>query len=128
MSKLLLLLSFISIVILAIGTAFMPGNELFLLAGRSSGLEYVREILATILFSQLITHPPRHIFFRLLAGGSAIVVAGWTILSSLNGNMLFLDTLSMLAAAIAIGVTALEVSTARAKGIQRKLGSNPLIA
>lgn len=126
MSKLLLLLAFSALMLLSVGTAVTHNNELFLMASGSAALEYIREILAAILFVQLITHPPRHIFFRLLAGFTALAVAGWTIVSSLSGNMLALDTLSMLAAAVAIGITSLEVRVA--KDVERRHSSNPLIA
>lgn len=127
MGKLLLFLSLASIILLAAGTAFMPGNELFLMASGSHSIEYLREILASILFMQLITHPPRHMIFRILAGGTALFVASWAVFATLNGNMLILDTLSMLAASVAIAVTALEFNTAK-QPKQQRYSSNPLIA
>lgn len=128
MSKLLLFLSFSSLVILAVGTSIMPNNQMFLLAGSSASFQYLREVLAAILFIQLVTHPPRHIIFRLLAGGTAILVAVWAIFATYNGVMLFLDTLSLLAAAAAIGVTALEVKPAQKYESHKSHSSNPLIA
>ncbi len=133
MSKLLLLLSFLSLVILALGTAFLHNNTIFWLASGSPVYQYVREILATVLFVQLITHPPRHIVFRLLAGLTAMLVGGWALAATYNGSMPFLDTLSLLASASAIGVTALEVKPEggekKINYRQAKAGSgNPFIA
>lgn len=132
MSKMLLLLSFLSLVILSLGTAFLSNNTIFWLASGSPVYQYVREILAAILFIQIITHPPRHIVFRALAGVVAILIGGWALAATYNGTMPFLDTLSLLASASAIGVTALEVRPENVKRLnvkQSKSGSgNPLIA
>ena len=108
MSKILLFLSFLSLVILAFGTAFMQNNTMFWLA--DSGLSYkiIIEVMATILFIQIVTHPPRHIFFRILAGLVSLLVGTWTIMTTYSGTMPLLDSLSLLASATAIGVTALE--------------------
>ena len=97
MSKILLFLSFLSLVILAFGTAFMQNNTMFWLA--DSGLSYkiIIEVMATILFIQIVTHPPRHIFFRILAGLVSLLVGTWTIMTTYSGTMPLLDSLSLLA-------------------------------
>jgi len=128
MSKLLLFLSFLSLVILAIGTTFFTNYPLFQLASSSSFFEHVREILASILFLQLITRPPRHLIFRILAGLVAISVGGWVIAVTYNGMMPLLDAFSLLASAAAIGVTALEVNPESAKRNRPEKSSSPLIA
>ena len=79
MSKLLLFLAFLSLAILAIGTAFMPNSQVFLLASPGNAYECVREVLASILFLQLVTRPPRNIVFRIIAGISALAVAAWGV-------------------------------------------------
>jgi predicted ABC-type exoprotein transport system permease subunit len=128
MGKLLMLLSCMSLIILAVGTAFAPNNQLFLLASDSSLYQYVREALAATLLLQFVTHPPRHIIFRLLAGMLAVSVAVWVIANSYNGVMPLLDTLSLLASASAIGVTALEIRPeTKAKNLPEN-STNPLIA
>ena len=108
MSKVLLFLSFLSLVILALGTAFMQNNTMFWLADGGLVYKIVIEVMATILFVQIITHPPRHIFFRILAGLVSLLVGIWTIITTSTGAMPLLDSLSLLASATAIGVTALE--------------------
>ena len=57
---------------------------------------------------QLTTRPPRYMWFRLLSGSLAIAFTIWTVQQTLNYNMQLLDSLSFLAASIAIGVSALE--------------------
>lgn len=128
MGKLLMILSCISLVILAVGTAFAPNNQLFLLASDSSLYQYIREVLAATLFLQFVTHPPRHIIFRLLAGMLALSVAIWVIANSYNGVMPLLDTLSLLASATAIGVTALEIRPETKINSLPQDSTNPLIA
>ncbi len=128
MSKLLLLLSFMSLVILAIGTTFFANYPIFQLASSSSFYEHIREILASILFLQLITHPPRHLVFRILSGLVAISIGGWAIAVTYASMMPLLDTLSLLASAAAIGVTALEVNPESAKRNRPEKSTSPLIA
>ena len=111
MSKLLIVMSFMSLVILAIGTAFMPHDPIFMLASNSSSYEYLREALASILFVQLVTHPPRNIIFRLLAGIMSLSVVAWVAYAVFTVTIAPLDMLSLTAVAIAIGVTALEIKS-----------------
>lgn len=128
MSKALMVLSFLSLVILAVGTAKLHNNQIFLLASDSNLYQYIREVLASVMFLQLVTHPPRHIAFRMLAGAVAIGVVGWAVVQSYDGIMPFLDTFSLLASASAIGVTALEVNQTSRQKIGAARSSNPLIA
>lgn len=125
MSKVLLFLSFISLVILTIGTSIVPQSHVFILASNSVTYDYIREGLAALLFLQLITRPPRHLIFRLLTGSIALVTAGWVIWSALNNTMSVLDILSIASAAAAIGVTTLEVQPEEKTP---KKSSNPLLA
>ncbi len=125
MSKLLLFLSFLSLVVLAIGTSIAPQSQVFIFASNSAAFDYIREGLATVLFMQLVTRPPRHLIFRLLTGSIALVATGWVVWSALNGTMPLLDVLSIASAAVAIGVTTLEVRPAEKSP---KKNSNPLLA
>jgi hypothetical protein len=125
MNKLLLFLSFVSLVVLAVGTSVAPNSQIFILASNSAAFDYIREGLAAILLVQLVTKPPRHVIFRLLTGSIALVVGGWAVLSALNGTMPVLDVLSIASAATAIGVTTLEVR--QVEKSPRK-NNNPLLA
>lgn len=126
MGKVLLLLSFLSLAVLTLAKAFDPTSRIFWMASASTGYQIIRIILATVLFGQLLTHPPRHTAFRMIAGIVAVLISGWAIQSTLNGVMPFLDSLSLLASATAIGVTALEVNTAEESKLSKS--GNPLIA
>ncbi len=128
MGKLLMLLSCVSLIILAVGTAFAPNNQLFLLASDSNLYQYAREALAATLFLQLVTHPPRHVAFRILAGMLALSVATWVAISFYHGLMPVLDVLSLLASASAIGVTALEINPDSKNRHLPEDSTNPLIA
>lgn len=127
MAKALMFLSFLSLVILAVGAAFFSNAQLFMLANISTNYQIIREVLASVMFIQLITHPPRHVAFRILAGVLAVGVGGWAVMSTYNGNMNLLDTFSLIASAAAIGVTALEVNTVTEKKRPAQ-STNPLIA
>ena len=66
-----------SLVFLIAGTTKYPNQAMFWLASGSSTYQYIREILAGILITQIITRPPRKIWFRLLAGSLAVSIAAW---------------------------------------------------
>ena len=130
MAKILLFLSFSVMLMLILVTAFAPNNSILYLAGSSNNLQYIREFLASVLLLQLVTRPPRHLIFRLLSGFIALSVGVWVIDSTYAGSMLFLDSLSLLAAATSIGVAALEFSTSRLNKptIKEYHSGNPLLA
>jgi hypothetical protein len=127
MGKLLLLLSFLSLLTLILGVTFLPNNQIFIMASGSVYYKYVCEVLAGILFIQLITHPPRHLVFRVLSGMIALGIGTWVIVEAYYGIMPFLDTFSLLASAAAIGITALEVQQPK-KTTRPDRTTNPLIA
>ena len=109
MSRLLLLFSFICLAILAVGTALLPNNPIFWLASGGLAYEGIREALAFILFFQIFSQPPRNIRFRVAAGVLAASVALWALVATYLDHMMFLDSLSLLAAAFSISITAFEV-------------------
>jgi uncharacterized membrane protein YeiH len=108
-SKVLVSLSFVSLLVLIAGTALLPNNPVFWLATSGEIFQRMREALAAVLLLQLFTRPPRHMLFRITSGLLAISVAGWTLGATYSNHMLFLDSMSFLAAAFAIGLTALEL-------------------
>lgn len=111
MGKMLLLFSLVCLAILYFGTAFFGQSPAFWLASSASSYQHVREMLALVLVLQLTTRPPRHIWFRILSGTVALAVGTWAIEATYSNQMMFLDTLCFVGAAIAIGVTALERKT-----------------
>lgn len=112
MSKILLALSFVSLLVLIIGTTFFSQNPVFWLATGGAVYQHAREALAAVLLLQLFTRPPRHLIFRIVSGLLAIAVAGWTLGATYNNQMLFLDSMSFLAASFGIALTALELRPA----------------
>jgi hypothetical protein len=109
MGKLLLSLSMLSLLILAVGTSLMPNNPVFWLATGDNFYQFARLALALVLGIQLVTHPPRHIALRIAAGMLAVTIGYWVIVETYASQMMWLDTLSLLSAAIATGITALEL-------------------
>jgi vancomycin permeability regulator SanA len=74
----------------------------------STTYEYIRGLLMVILALQIITRPPRHVVFRLFAGGIALISLSWAISNTYSYAMPLFDSLSFVAAALSIGITALE--------------------
>jgi hypothetical protein len=111
MTKTLLVLSLVCLGILAIGTTLFAQSPAFWLATGSSTDQYIRAALMLVLAVQLITEPPRHVLFRILSGLLSIAVGVWSLEATYANHMPFLDTMSFMIAAIAIGITALERQT-----------------
>ena len=108
MGKSLLLISLVCLVFVSIGIFIFPQNPMFWLASATPLYQYIRGFFAFILLMQLTTSPPRHIWFRIISGVTALVLAIWCIGETYNNQMQLLDSLSFLGAAIAIGVSAIE--------------------
>jgi hypothetical protein len=101
-------MSLVCLVFLSIGTLLFTQNPLFWLASAMPAYQYIREFLAFILVMQLTTRPPRHMWFRIISGAIAIALAIWCFQETYNNHMLVFDSLSFLAASVAIGISALE--------------------
>ena len=108
MGKLLIFLSLVILLAMSIGANVAPQNPVFWLASVATAYQHVREVLIAILLTQLVTRPPRHVWFRLLSGGTAIIAIAWAIQQNYTYSMLPLDTLSIIGASVAILITALE--------------------
>ena len=108
MGKLLLFLSLLGLAVLAIGTAYYPNNPIFWLASGAAPFQHARFIMMALLGAQLVTRPPRHKVFRVLAGAIALGVSIWAVQETYNYQMPFLDSMAFLASTIAAAVTALE--------------------
>ena len=110
MSKLVLLLSFLVLVITGAGVAFAPDNPLFWLASNGPTFQYMRIVTGSLLAIQLVTRPPRHVWFRVLAGTVSACTAFWAIGQTYAYHMQLLDTLAFLGGSFTIAATALERS------------------
>jgi len=110
MRKTLLILSFASLIILAVGTSLAPNNSMFWLANGDVAYQIVRMILSAMLLLQIFTEPPRQLYFRIMSGVAALAITVWALQLTYINHMLLLDSFSILAASIATGLTALELS------------------
>lgn len=110
MGKSALLLSLIAIAIVGFGVILAPQSSLFWLATGGPTYQHVRIAIATILAIQLVTNPPRHAWFRILAGSLALVTAVWTVEQTYSYHMQMLDTLAFLGASFGVLATTLERS------------------
>ena len=110
MSKLILLLSFLILIITGAGVAFAPDNSLFWLASNGPTFQYMRIVVGSLLAIQLVTRPPRHVWFRVLAGTVSACTAYWAIGQTYAYHMQLLDTLAFLGGSFTIAATALERS------------------
>ncbi len=108
MGKVLLFLSLLSLIVVGIGTIVAPNNSMFWLATNSAAFQHVRILVGTLLAIQLVTRPPRHVWFRILAGSIAVFTGIWAVQLTYNYHMQLLDTLAFLGAACGIFATALE--------------------
>lgn len=108
MTKTFSIFSIIALALLTVGTIFAPQSAAFWLASHSAVYDQVRIVLGAVLFLQLITRPPRHMAFRIVAGSIGVVIGIWAIEQTYSYNMQFLDTLSFLGSSLAVLVTSLE--------------------
>lgn len=108
MGNTLLFLSVASLLVLSTGTALIPNNSAFWLSSGSLSYQIIRGGLSCILLNQLFTKPPRKIWFRVFVGFVSTAVLTWTIQTSYNYQMFALDSLALIAACLAISITALE--------------------
>lgn len=108
MGKLLLSLSLLSLIFTGIGTIVAPNDSMFWLATNSAVFQHVRVLIGMLLAIQLVTRPPRHLWFRILAGSIAAFTAAWAIQQTYSYHMQLLDTLAFLGAACAVFATSLE--------------------
>lgn len=108
MGKLLIFLSIVILAMMSIGASVSPQNPMFLLASVTATYQHIREVLIAVLAIQFVTRPPRHVWFRILAGLIATVATVWTIQQTYSYHMQLFDALSILGASVAIIITALE--------------------
>lgn len=111
MGKTLLFFCLLILAFVGIGVIIAPQNSLFLLASGSGAMQQLRIVIGTILAIQLATRPPRHVWFRLLAGSVAAFTGVWAVEQTYHYHLQLLDSLAFLAASFAIFAAALERNT-----------------
>ncbi len=119
MTKFLLILSFLALTLVSLGTRFFAHSPVFWLADPNSFYEKVRLVLSFILILQIASRPPRWGWFRCATGAIAGVVGIWVLSKTFTNAMMTLDSLSILAACIAIIVTSIEGRELPVKTVQR---------
>jgi hypothetical protein len=108
MGKLLLSLSLLALAIVSIGTYLMPNNPMFWLASGAKAYQDIRLVMGSLLVLQLMTNPPRHLWFRIMAGTIALITGIWAIQETYAYHMMLLDTTAFIGASLAVFATALE--------------------
>lgn len=112
MDKLVVLLSVINLTVLEIGSLLFPDHSFMWLAGSSPAYVVLRAVVIGLLIALLLTHPPRNFYFRLAVGLTAIGVLFTVLVMTfgVDGTMPILDSLTLAAASVAMGLMAIEVS------------------
>lgn len=108
MAKFLLFLSFMCLGTLLVLSVVAPNTSAVWLASTATSYNIIRGGLMLVLFVLLITNPPRNKYFRFFVGSLAVSLSVWSVLASYQNNMKLLDTTSILAATVSMGIVALE--------------------
>ncbi len=132
MGKLLVFLSFISLVFLQIGSYLFPGDPVMWLAGNSQAYEVARLALLPVLAALLVTNPPRHLVMRYFVGLLAVTLLGSVAYLTYSNTIGMLDTLAFAAAGISMGIVTLEINygvsdTIDLENLRQSKHSGPLI-
>jgi hypothetical protein len=107
-TKLLQLLSLLWIIAVGLGVFFFPNASIFWLASASPAYQLARIIVGSVLLTQFLSHPPRHIWFRLLSVAVALGTVGWAVAQVNDYHMQLLDVLVFFSASCTMIETALE--------------------
>lgn len=108
MSKIILFMTLVMVTVIGIGVALMPDNMLFWLASGDKFYQQIRIAIGLVLAVQLVTNPPRHIWFRLLAAGIALFTCVWAVGQAYSYQMQLLDIIGFMGASVTVLATSLE--------------------
>lgn len=110
MQKTHLYISAVSLVGLMAGAILFSTNIFFAFVDVSFQAQLVRGLLCLLVFTQLLTSPPRHMSLRAITAAVALATGLGTIAyvgSALSVSLV--DVFVLFHAAIALGITALEL-------------------
>ena len=124
MRKFNLWFSLIALIVIGVGTYLSPGEGLFWLASPEMSAQIIRGGLAVFVILQLITEPPRHAVIRALTGVASMATAAWALHTTTMMTTPIFDTFLYIQAAIALGITALELP----EGEPRVLADKQVVA
>ena len=111
MRKFNLWFALLALITLGIGSYVSPYEGIFWLASPDLGAQIIRGSLAILIIIQLITEPPRHMLIRAITGLVSIATAMWAVYTTTMMSTPLFDTILYIQAAIALGITALELPT-----------------
>jgi hypothetical protein len=110
MGKLIAILALINLSVLEICSFAFSSNPLMWLASPATSYEITRAILIVLLVALAVTNPPRNVLLRIAVGVLAAGVLVSALLGTFVGNMPVLDSLTLLAASVAMGIMAFEIN------------------
>jgi hypothetical protein len=110
-SKVILFLSFISLGLLLVLGIVAPDTPAMWLASTTPQFAVIRAVLIAALIGLLVTNPPRNVYLRGLVGIISVSLVSWCLNATYNNEMGIVDTMSLLQASVAAGLTVLELDT-----------------
>lgn len=108
MTKLILVLSSIGLALTLLLGMYDPSNSMMWLASTTQTFTIVRAGLLLVIFSLLVTDPPRNVYLRAIVGLLSVVTVGATAGAFYNNHMQVLDAFLLMAIGISSGITVLE--------------------
>lgn len=108
MTKLILILSFIGLAILLLVGLYDPSNSIMWIASTTDNFTKLRAALLLIIFTLLVTEPPRNKYLRAFIGIVSVVLVGSSIGAFYENHMQALDAFLLLSVGISSGITVLE--------------------
>lgn len=111
MTKLVLILSFIGLALLLTVGMIDPNNAIMWLASTSENFQIIRSGLLLVIFSLLVTEPPRNVVLRMIVGTISVGLLGWGAAGVWNNALPVMDGLLFLSVGLAAGITVLERNT-----------------
>jgi len=111
MAKLIAVLSIIGLAILDIGSLVAPNSPAMWLASVKPSYVIIRLIIAAVLLALLTTDIADFRLPRDILGGLAAILAVWGLSTIFASNVMFLDSISLVSASIAMTVMLIEQSS-----------------
>jgi hypothetical protein len=112
MTKTILAACFTALGLLVFLSLLTPNTPAIWLASKAAGYNILRLVLMALLAALIITHPPRKVWLRATIGTITGSLTMWTLVSTYQNHMQFLDTFSILLACVAMIIAVLEYSPA----------------
>ncbi|MDL2363529.1 MAG: hypothetical protein QFB86_04085 [Patescibacteria group bacterium] len=108
MNKLVLVLSFIGLSISLAFGLIDPNNPIMWLSSTTTSFALLRAALLVVIFSLLITEPPRNAYLRVFVGLLSGVLVTWSVTSAYHNAMPICDAFLLFAVGLSSGITVLE--------------------